>query len=154
MKRTLICFCVVLSLVMTGCSSDFPVKADLVLINAKIWTLDKTAPQAEAVAIWQEKILAVGGTAELGSLIGPETEVLDLDGKLVLPGFHDNHTHFVEGGFWLTGVKLKDAENEDEFGRRLAAKSKELPAVLISAAFRKRGSSSAGHSTFTEGQKS
>lgn len=127
MNRTLKRFFVIFSVVMTGCSSDFPVTADLVLINAKIWTVDKTTPQAEAVAIWQEKILAVGGTAELRSLIGPETEVLDLDGKLVLPGFHDNHTHFVEGGFWLTGVKLKDAENEEEFGRRLAAKSKELP---------------------------
>ncbi|MFQ5675590.1 MAG: amidohydrolase [bacterium] len=125
MNRTLICFIVIA--LMTGCSSDFPVKADLVLTNAKIWTVDKTMPRAEAVAIWQEKILAIGSSAEIKTLIGPETEVLDLEGKLVLPGFHDNHTHFVEGGFWLTGVKLKDAENEEEFGRRLAEKSKEQP---------------------------
>ncbi|MCH7677414.1 hypothetical protein IH879_21040, partial [candidate division KSB1 bacterium] len=71
MNRTLKRFFVIFSVVMTGCSSDFPVTADLVLINAKIWTVDKTTPQAEAVAIWQEKILAVGGTAELRSLIGP-----------------------------------------------------------------------------------
>ncbi|TDI94222.1 MAG: amidohydrolase [Caldithrix sp.] len=127
MNRILICFFIALSLLMTGCSGDSPVKADLILTNGKIWTVDQTRPRAQAIAIWQGKILAVGTTAEIRSLIGPETEVLDLDGKLVLPGFHDNHTHFVQGGFWLTGVKLKDSENEEEFGRRLAAKSKELP---------------------------
>jgi len=127
MNRILICFFIALSLLMTGCSGDSPVKADLILTNGKIWTVDQTRPRAQAIAIWQGKILAVGTTAEIRSLIGSETEVLDLDGKLVLPGFHDNHTHFVQGGFWLTGVKLKDSENEEEFGRRLAAKSKELP---------------------------
>ncbi len=127
MNRILICFFIALSLLMTGCSGDSPVKADLILTNGKIWTVDQTRPRAQAIAIWQGKILAVGTTARIRSLIGPETKVLDLDGKLVLPGFHDNHTHFVQGGFWLTGVKLKDSENEEEFGRRLAAKSKELP---------------------------
>jgi len=127
MNRILICFFIALSLLMTGCSGDSPVKADLILTNGKIWTVDQTRPRAQAIAIWQGKILAVGTTAGIRSLIGSETEVLDLDGKLVLPGFHDNHTHFVQGGFWLTGVKLKDSENEEEFGRRLAAKSKELP---------------------------
>lgn len=127
MKQTLLCFFVLVSLALAGDSEDSPVKADLVLTNAKVWTVDKRMPRAEAVAIWQERILAVGTATEIKSLIGTETKVLDLKGKLVLPGFHDNHTHFVEGGFWLTGVKLKDTENEEEFGRRLAAKSKELP---------------------------
>ncbi|MFQ5640864.1 MAG: amidohydrolase [bacterium] len=112
---------------LLACTNDLPVQADLVLLNGKVWTVDKSNPQAEAVAIWRERILAVGTTAEIRKLVGAETEVLDLHGKLVLPGFYDNHTHFVEGGFWLTGVKLKDAENEEEFGRRLAAKSRDLP---------------------------
>lgn len=111
-----------------GCSKQVPVEADLVLTNGKVWTVDKDNPEAEAVAIWQDRILAVGSSSEIDALIGDQTQVVDLDGKLVLPGFNDNHTHFVEGGFWLTGVKLKDAKNEEEFGRRLAEKSQELPA--------------------------
>jgi predicted amidohydrolase YtcJ len=110
-----------------GCGGELPVKADLVLRNAKVWTVDPSNPEAQAVAVWGERILAVGTDAEIDPLIGPETQVMDLGHRLVLPGFSDNHTHFVEGGFWLTGVKLKDAKDEAEFGERLAAKSKELP---------------------------
>ena len=102
-------------------------KADLVLKNGKIWTVDKTNPQAQAVAVWQGKIVAVGSNGELAPLIGEQTKVIDLAGKLVLPGFVDNHVHVVGGGEWLIGVKLKTAKSEQEFGERLAAKSKELP---------------------------
>ncbi len=110
-----------------GCSSKSSVQANLALINGKIWTVDKAQPEAEAVAVWNGQIIAVGTTAEIKTFIGDQTQVVDLKGKRVLPGFNDNHTHFVNGGFWLRGVKLKDAKSEDEFGQRLAAKSKELP---------------------------
>lgn len=101
--------------------------ADLVITNGKIWTVDKVKPEAQAVAVWQDRILAVGTSAEIGVLVGDKTQVIDLQGKLVLPGFIDNHTHFLSGGQWLAGVKLKDAKNEQEFGERLATKSKTLP---------------------------
>ena len=112
---------------ITSCSTKILVEADLVLTNGKIWTVDKETPTAEAIAIWQDRILAIGSSKDMGSFIGENTKVIDLNGKLVLPGFNDNHTHFAEGGFWLTGVKLKDAKGEEEFGQRLAEKSKELP---------------------------
>ncbi|MCH8286400.1 amidohydrolase [candidate division KSB1 bacterium] len=109
------------------CSGEIPVSADLVLLNGKIWTVDENNPEAEAVAIWRDRILSVGKTNTIKSLAGPNTVVIDLEGKLVLPGFIDNHTHFVRGGNWLTEVHLKDAKDEEEFGQRLAEKSKELP---------------------------
>jgi predicted amidohydrolase YtcJ len=84
-------------------------------------------PEAQAIAVWRGRILAVGSSGEIRHLIGDRTKVVDLRGKLVLPGFIDNHTHFLSGGFWLGEVKLKDARNEEEFGQRLAAKSRELP---------------------------
>ncbi|MCP4726515.1 MAG: amidohydrolase, partial [bacterium] len=117
----------VMPLIITGCTQKLPVSADLVLTNGKIWTVDKDLPEAEAVAVWQDKILAVGTSEEISPLIGTDTRVIDLEGKLVLPGFIDNHTHFLQGGFWLSQVQLKDAKNEEEFGERLAAKSRELP---------------------------
>lgn len=110
-----------------SCQKRSPVQADLVLTNGKIWTVDMAQPEAEAVAVWGDQILAVGASAEIEALIGPQTQVVDLRGKLVLPGFIDNHTHFLSGGQWLSGVKLKDTKNEQEFGERLAQKSAELP---------------------------
>ena len=76
------------------------IEADLVLINAKVWTVDRDHPTAEAVAMWNGRILAVGSDREIRPLIGPSTEVIDLEGKLVIPGFFDCHSHPVSGGFY------------------------------------------------------
>jgi predicted amidohydrolase YtcJ len=70
-------------------------KADLVIINGKILTIDKNNPIAQAVAIKGEKIIAVGSTAEISLLIEKCcTQVIDAGGRLVLPGFNDAHVHF------------------------------------------------------------
>lgn len=103
------------------------VQADLVFLNGKVWTVDKALPQGEAVAVWQDRILAVGTSEDIKALIGPDTRVIDLGGRLLLPGFNDNHTHFLMGGEEEFEVRLKDSKDEEEFGRRLAAKAKELP---------------------------
>ena len=97
------------------------------LINGKIWTVDPQQPAAQAVAISNGRILAVGSNKKIHKHKGPDTQVIDLKGKLVLPGFHDSHTHFVSAGFNLMGVDLKDADNEEVFCQRLAAASKKLP---------------------------
>lgn len=104
------------------------IKADMILINGKIWTVDPQQPSTQAVAVSNSRILAVGSNKDINKHRGPDTQVLDLKGKLVLPGFHDNHTHFVSAGFNLMSIDLKDAENEEEFGQRLAAASEKLPA--------------------------
>ena len=102
-------------------------EADLALINAKVWTVDQDHPTAEAVAMWNGRIMAVGSNGEIRRLIGASTEVLDVEGKLVLPGFFDCHSHPVSGGYYLLGVDLKDADSEEEFGRRLAENAETLP---------------------------
>ena len=58
--------------------------ADLIVTNAKIWTVDKTRPHAEALAVLDERIVAVGSAAEVDAWHGPQTKVLDAQGKLLL----------------------------------------------------------------------
>jgi predicted amidohydrolase YtcJ len=69
--------------------------ADLVLHNARVWTVDDCLPQAQAVAIRGHEILAVGQDADMAPLAGPGTRTIDLAGQLVLPGFNDAHTHSI-----------------------------------------------------------
>ncbi|WP_042883036.1 amidohydrolase family protein [Cupriavidus necator] len=71
---------------------------DLILHNGRITTLDKAKPVATAVAIHDGRFAAVGGDAEILSLAGPATNVIDLKGRSALPGLIDNHTHVVRGG--------------------------------------------------------
>jgi len=103
------------------------VVADLLLLNGQVWTVDKAQPAAEAVAIWQGRILAVGKSADLKPLAGPKTRVIDLHGRRVLPGFIDSHIHMLGGGTRLAQVALKDAKDEAEFGKRLRAFDQKLP---------------------------
>jgi predicted amidohydrolase YtcJ len=101
--------------------------ADLIITNAKIWTVDKTRPQAEALAVVGERIVAVGSAAEVDAWHGPQTKILDAKGKLLLPGFNDAHVHFVDGGSGLEEVQLKDAASPEEFARRIGERAKTTP---------------------------
>jgi predicted amidohydrolase YtcJ len=101
--------------------------ADLIVTNAKIWTVDKAHPQAEALAVLGERIVAVGGANEVDAWHGPQTKVLDAHGKLLLPGFNDAHVHFVDGGRHLQEVQLKDAGSPEEFARRIGERAKTTP---------------------------
>jgi predicted amidohydrolase YtcJ len=100
-------------------ADSLPVTADLVLLNGKIWTVNKTQPQAEALAVWRDRIIAVGSSAEIRAHIGPRTRTIDLKGRRIVPGFYDSHIHLLGSGQRLSEVALKDAPNEVEFGRRL-----------------------------------
>jgi predicted amidohydrolase YtcJ len=101
--------------------------ADVVLVNGKFWTVNKDQPQAEALAVWRNRILAVGPSAEIRKLAGPRTRLIDLKGHRVLPGLYDSHVHLLGSGLRLGEVALKDAKDEAEFGRRLRAFDKKLP---------------------------
>ena len=101
--------------------------ADLIITNAKIWTVDKSLPIAQAVAVLGDRIVAVGSNAEVDPWSGPNTKVIDAAGKLVLPGFNDAHVHFVSGGEQLDNVQLKDVTNPQEFARRIAERVKITP---------------------------
>jgi predicted amidohydrolase YtcJ len=103
-------------------------KADLIYIEAKIWTGVPASPFAEAIAIADNKILAVGSNKEILEMKGTQTRVQALQGALVMPGFIDNHTHFLEGGFQLMSIDLRPARDEREFQKLLKEKARELPA--------------------------
>jgi predicted amidohydrolase YtcJ len=101
--------------------------ADLIITNAKVWTVDKAHPTAQAVAILGDRIVAVGSNADVDVLRGHDTKVIDAGGKLLLPGFNDAHVHFVSGGLQLESVQLNDATSKQEFVRRIAAQAKKTP---------------------------
>ena len=94
--------------------------ADLIITNAKVYTVDKQQPRAEAVAVLGERIAAVGSASVIDAWRGPGTRVIDAGGKLVLPGFNDAHVHFVDSGLSLASVQLKEAASPQELAERLA----------------------------------
>lgn len=99
-----------------GCVAEkTSVVADLALYNGKIWTVNPEQPWAEAVAIRGKRILKVGTTEEIKALFGEHTQGFDLKGSFVLPGFIDSHTHFLDGGFALSSIQLREAKSKEEF---------------------------------------
>jgi len=85
-----------------------PSPADLVLAGGRVHTVDPALPRAEAVAVVGERIAAIGSAADLRSWIGPRTRVVDLTGRLLLPGFQDAHIHAVWGGMEMTECDLRE----------------------------------------------
>src|ERR1044072_9111937 len=102
-------------------------EADLVIVNARVRTLDAARPTAEAVAVYGNRITHVGTSAEVRALAGPRTRVIDAKGALVLPGFNDAHVHFLSGGFQLSSVDLRDAATPQEFAERIRRFTEKLP---------------------------
>ena len=101
--------------------------ADLIIRNAKIWTVDENRPTAQAVAVLDDRIVAVGSNDDVEAWRGPHTRVVDASGKLLLPGFNDSHVHFVDGGLSLDSVQLNDATSAAEFARRIGEQAKKTP---------------------------
>ena len=104
--------------------------ADLVVRQARIWTgIGTRGDSAEptALAVRGERLVAVGSEAEIAPLIGPATRVLDADGKRLLPGFIDSHTHFFAGGESLLGADLRLAASREEFVAKFAEYARKVP---------------------------
>ncbi|MFM7655195.1 MAG: amidohydrolase [Paracoccaceae bacterium] len=80
--------------------------AEMIVVNAKVLTMDPLKPRAEAVALGGGKVLAVGTRAEVEALAGPEAQVIDAKGRTVLPGFVESHLHLVLGGAELVQLQL------------------------------------------------
>ena len=95
--------------------------ADLVARNGKLWTVDDDNPRAEALAVLDGRFVYVGSDAGVDAHIGPDTEVIDLDGAFVTPGFYDNHVHFESTGQLLYGLNLLDVSSEAAFVERIRA---------------------------------
>ena len=71
-------------------------EASLIIVNARVWTENPAQPAAQAIALEGSHILAVGDNAAIRKLAGPDTRVIDLGGRLILPGFNDAHVHFLD----------------------------------------------------------
>lgn len=106
-----------------------PEPADLVLLSARVWTMEADQSEAEAVAIRGNRIVFVGRNAEARRLVRDgRTRVLEMAEALVLPGFIDNHVHFAQAGRLLLGLNLLDVNEPEEFRRRVAEAADRLPA--------------------------
>ena len=101
--------------------------ADLLITNARIWTVDKARPTAQAVAVLGDRIVAIGSNVDVEVWRGPKTRVIDARGQLLLPGFNDAHVHFVSGGQQLDNVQLNDAASKEEFARRVGERARIRP---------------------------
>lgn len=95
--------------------------ADTVLINGGIYTVDSEQSWAEAVAIRNGKIIAVGTNAEIEAMIGPATQTVNLEGRMALPGFHDSHVHPTMGGYALLGCNLESESTSDAIIAKVTA---------------------------------
>lgn len=93
--------------------------ADLIINDTRVWTVDALRPEAEAVAVLGDRIVAVGSAAQVETWRGPQTRVVDAGGKRLVPGFNDAHVHFYDGGSQLDSVELNDATSAQEFARRI-----------------------------------
>jgi hypothetical protein len=82
--------------------------ADLILRHGAVYTMDAARSWVESVAVADGRITYAGPDAGVNSLAGPSTKILDLGGRMVLPGFHDSHVHLMEGGVDMGICNLKD----------------------------------------------
>jgi predicted amidohydrolase YtcJ len=112
-----VCFSLMGIFMLTGCSSKK--EANLVLTKGKIWTVNPKQPWAEAIAVYGKKIIAVGSSKEIDQYISKNTAVIDLNGKLVLPGLIDSHTHFMQGGQLLLQIDLRSSKSEEDFASKI-----------------------------------
>jgi predicted amidohydrolase YtcJ len=101
---------------VTGLEGQQPasVAADVVLLNGKILTVEQAQPQVEALAIGGTRIAAIGTTADMKRFIGAKTQVIDLNGRLAIPGFVEGHAHFTGIGLSKVNLDLTRANTWDE----------------------------------------
>jgi predicted amidohydrolase YtcJ len=101
--------------------------ADLIGHNARVWTVNPKQPQAEAVAVLNGRIVAVGAEAAVMPWRGPGTRVVDAKGGRLMPGFNDAHVHFSDGGAGLNAVQLTQVASLKEFVQRVADYASHAP---------------------------
>ncbi len=107
----------------TASNDDAPT---LAVLNATIWTGDPEHPLAEALLVSGERIVTVGTSADVRSQVGDAT-VIDATGRFIVPGFIDAHSHFLDGGFRLASVQLRDADSPAELSRRIGEFAATVP---------------------------
>ncbi len=104
------CLAVVASLALlpAGCAVPASPQADLVILGGPVITLDPSLRRVEGVAVRDGRLVVVGSEAEVRAAAGPDTTVVDLGGRVLLPAFHDAHVHPVSAGVELSQCNLND----------------------------------------------
>ena len=125
MNKKLIAF-LLTSLLLAACNSQNQDSATLVITDSKVWTGDSEQPWAEAVAVRDERVIAVGSAASMEPLISETTKVFSIDGSMLVPGFIDTHEHFLSGSSGLASVQLRDAKTPEEFSTRVGEFAKTI----------------------------
>lgn len=108
-------------------STEIKNKNTLAVINARIWTGNAQQPWAEAMLVSEDTISFVGSTLDCQKLTTADTKIIDAQQQMITPGFIDAHVHFVDAGFGLTSVQLRDAKTKSEFINRIGAFAKTIP---------------------------
>jgi predicted amidohydrolase YtcJ len=111
MKRTIAAFALVLSPALAPAQAQ---RATLALINGHVVTMDSTKPEAQAIAIAGDRIIAVGSNEEIQRTIGASTKVVNLAGRLATPGFADGHGHYMALGATKLQLDLTKAKTWEE----------------------------------------
>ncbi len=101
--------------------------ADLIIRNAHIWTVNPKRPEADAVAVLNGRITAVGSDSAVMLWRGPNTRIVDAKGNRLLPGFNDAHVHFSDGGAALSSVQLTNVTSLKEFVQKIADYAEHAP---------------------------
>jgi predicted amidohydrolase YtcJ len=104
-------------------------------INGNIYTVNEKQPFAQSVIVEGNKITFVGSNDEVKKLIDPTTNVINLNGKLMLPGFIDDHVHFISGGAYLLGIDLRPANSTQEFRKILKDYIEKYPNKWITGGY-------------------
>ena len=100
---------------------------DIVLLHGHVYTMDAPRSWAEAVAIRRDRIVAVGTDASIEPLVRPATRVVDLAGRMVLPGFHDSHVHPLSGGVELGQCSLNGLSTREAVLERIGSCARDHP---------------------------
>jgi len=121
-----------LTFLLATCSRPSVEPADLVLQNGKVVTVDEAIPDGQALAVRGDRIVAVGSDTEISAYVGRNTEVIDLQGQLAIPGLIDSHLHFMSVGTAQLQLNLMEVANWDEVVSMVAAAVAEAePGALI-----------------------
>ena len=120
-----------LATLVAGCAAEPEIAADLVLRNGKVVTVDPATPDGEAIAVLGDTILAVGSDRQMSRYIGRATEVIDLGGRLAIPGFIEGHGHFLGIGSAKMQLDLMHVANWDEIVAMVADAASDAPAGAL-----------------------
>src|SRR5262245_30758909 len=121
----LLCFGFISGVLGAAGGADEP--ADLILRGGKVVTVDDGRPEAEAIAIRGDRIVVVGAAADVQSLVSPKTRVIELNGRMAMPGFIEGHGHFLSLGDSKRKLDLSRAASWDEIVELVAAEAKKTP---------------------------